>query len=200
MVFGAPHVRTGRVFADIEVVVVVAFVAGVEMENRGPQTQRRQQPRLEVVELGPAGRGTGQIQPPRPHGVGINGPHNALRIGVGAGTQVERLVLRRMDGVTSSISGAAGFSSAQTRRRRRPARPACPCRTTRPCGGVPRTDPGGVTKPVPNAVRRPSPTRRRSPSVRASPRTAGRAPTGRLPGPSRRTARAGPSRPPRTAA
>ena len=100
MVFGTPHGRTGRVFADVEVVVVVAFVAGVEMKDRRPQTQRRQQPRFEVVELCAARRRAGQVEAPRMHDVVIDRPHDAFGIGVGAGVQVERLVLGRMDGVT----------------------------------------------------------------------------------------------------
>jgi hypothetical protein len=78
---------------------VLAFMAGVEVEDRGAQAYRRQQPRLEVMELGPAGSGTGEIKSPRTHHVFIDDPHDALRIGVGASRQVERLVLRRMDGV-----------------------------------------------------------------------------------------------------
>src|ERR1700733_3636876 len=39
MVFGTPHSRTWRVFADVEVVVMVAFVTGAEVKDRRPQPQ-----------------------------------------------------------------------------------------------------------------------------------------------------------------
>ena len=76
---------------------MVAFVARVEVKDRGAQAQRRQQPGLEVMELGTARSGPGQVEPPRLHRVFVDGPHDALGIGVGAGNQVERFVLRRMD-------------------------------------------------------------------------------------------------------
>src|SRR5271165_480336 len=58
-----PHLRAGRVFTHVEVVVVVAFMTRVEMKDGGAQAQRRQQPRLEVVELSPSGGGTGDVEP-----------------------------------------------------------------------------------------------------------------------------------------
>src|SRR6516225_10982311 len=97
MVFGPPYLGARGVFADIEVIVVIAFMTRIEMKDGGAQSERRQQPRFEVMELGPARSGTGNVEPPRVHDVLVDGPHNALRIGVGAGDQVERLVLRRMD-------------------------------------------------------------------------------------------------------
>ena len=100
VVFGAPHLRPWRVFAYVEVKVMIAFMARVEVKDRGAQAQRRQQPRLEVMELGPAGSGPGHVEPPRTHRVLVDGPHNALRIGVGTRGQIERLALRWMDGVT----------------------------------------------------------------------------------------------------
>jgi hypothetical protein len=75
-------------------------MAGVEMKDRGPQPKRRQQPRLEVVKLCAAWRRAGQVQAPWAHDVIIDCPHNAFGIGVGAGVEVERLVLGRMDDVT----------------------------------------------------------------------------------------------------
>lgn len=62
MILGAPHLGPRRVFAHIQVVVVVAFVAGVEVKDRGAQAQRRQQPRFEVVKLGAAGGGAGDVE------------------------------------------------------------------------------------------------------------------------------------------
>src|ERR1700761_5440002 len=61
VVFGTPYGSTGRVFTDVQVIVVIAFVAGVEMKDRRPQTKRWQQPRLEVVELLAAGRRAGHV-------------------------------------------------------------------------------------------------------------------------------------------
>ncbi len=95
-----PRGRAGCVFANVEVVVVIAFIAWVGVKHRGPQTERGQQPRLEVVELGAAGGGSSDIQSPRAQDELIDGPDYALRVGVGTGSQVERLVLRRMDEAT----------------------------------------------------------------------------------------------------
>lgn len=98
VVHAVPAVAVTGVLADVEVVVLVAFVPGVEVEHRGTQAQRRQQPRLDVVELGPARRGTGHVEPPRVDGVHVDRADDALRIGVGRGCDVEDLVLGRMNG------------------------------------------------------------------------------------------------------
>ncbi len=97
VVDAVPAVAVTGVFADVKVVILVAFVAGVEVEHRGAQAQRRQQPRFDVVELGPAGRRTGHVEPPRVDGVHVDRADDAFRIGVGRGCDVEDLVLGRMD-------------------------------------------------------------------------------------------------------
>ena len=102
MILGVPDGLPRCEPADVEVEVLIAFVAGVEVEHRGPQPQRRQQPGLEVVELGPTGGRAGHVQAPRLDGVDVHGPHDALRIGVGAGRQVERLVFGSVDGAKTS--------------------------------------------------------------------------------------------------
>ena len=91
--------------ADVEVEVLIEFMAGVEVEHRGAQPQRRQQPGLDVVKLGPTGGGAGHVQAPRLYGVDVHSPHDALRIGVGAGQQVERLVFGSVDGAKTSGAG-----------------------------------------------------------------------------------------------
>jgi len=52
------------------------------------------------MELGPAGSGPRDVQPPWPYYVLVDGALDALRIGVGPAGQIERLVLRGMDDVT----------------------------------------------------------------------------------------------------
>jgi len=52
--------------------------------------------------LGPARRGPRHIKAPWPHGVLVDGPHDALWIGVGSGDQIERLVLGWVDGFSLS--------------------------------------------------------------------------------------------------
>jgi hypothetical protein len=100
MVFGTPHVTARCVFAHVEVEIVISFMTWAEVKDRGAQAYRWQQPRLEVVKLDPAGSGPGNVEAPRAHQILIDSPHNAFRIGVGAADQVERFVLRWMDGVT----------------------------------------------------------------------------------------------------
>ena len=39
VILGTPQIRTGCVFADVEVIVLVAFVAEVEVKDRRPQPQ-----------------------------------------------------------------------------------------------------------------------------------------------------------------
>src|ERR1700760_347390 len=124
MILGAPHIRTGSVFTYVE-----------------------------VVELRAPGRWAGQIKTPRLHNVVIHGPHDALGIGVGAAAQVERLVLGGVNGVPL-ISGEAGFSSGQSRRRTPSARRACPCRAARNGGCAARTDPEEAAWAAPDAERR----------------------------------------------
>ncbi len=87
-------------------------MTGVEVEHGGPQAQRRQQPRLQVVELRPAGRRSGHVQAPRLDGVDVDRPHDALGIGVGAGDQVERFVLGSVDGLRIVAPGAASAARA----------------------------------------------------------------------------------------
>ena len=60
------------------------------------------------MELGPAGRGPGQVEPPQVHRVLVDGSHDALGIGVGAGDQVERFVLRWMDDVSLATEPEPG--------------------------------------------------------------------------------------------
>ena len=96
VILGQPHVRAGGVPADIEVEVLIELVTRVEVEHRGPQVQRRQQPGLQVVELRPAGRRACHIEPPRVHGELLDTADDALRVGVGAGRQIEGLALRRV--------------------------------------------------------------------------------------------------------
>ena len=98
VVFSVPDGFTGSDLAHIEVVVLVAFIAGIEMEDVDTQPERRQQPRLQVVELRPAGRGPGHVEAPRPPVVvHVDRAHDALRVGVGAREQVERLAFGRVD-------------------------------------------------------------------------------------------------------
>ena len=54
------------------------------------------------MKLGPTGGGAGHVQAPRLYGVDVHRPHDALRIGVGAGQQVERLVFGSVDGAKTS--------------------------------------------------------------------------------------------------
>jgi excinuclease ABC subunit B len=105
VVLGVPGLPSRCEPADIELEVLIGFMAGVEMEHRGAQPQRRQQPGLHVVKLGPSRGGAGHVQAPRLDGVDVHSPHDALRIGVGAGAQVERLVLGSVDGVKTSGAG-----------------------------------------------------------------------------------------------
>ena len=65
VVFGLPALRADADLGDVEIEILIALVARVEVEDAGSQAQLRQQPRLEVSELGPAGRGPGQVQTPR---------------------------------------------------------------------------------------------------------------------------------------
>src|SRR6185295_6639022 len=102
VVLGVPRRGARRIPADTEVVVLVQLMAGVEVEYCRTQAQRRQQPRLYVVELRPAGRGSRHVQAPRLDSVDVDRPHDALRIGVGAGDQVERFVLGSVDGFKDS--------------------------------------------------------------------------------------------------
>ncbi len=50
------------------------------------------------MELRPTGGWSRHVEAPRLHDVDVDCPHDSLRIGVGAGDQVERLVLRSVDG------------------------------------------------------------------------------------------------------
>ena len=50
------------------------------------------------MELHPSRGRSRHVQTPRLEGVDVDGPHDALRIGVGAGHQVERFVLGSVDG------------------------------------------------------------------------------------------------------
>jgi excinuclease ABC subunit B len=59
MVLGLPPALGHGDGGDVEVVVLIALVAGVEVEDIGAQTQRRQQPRLQIVELRAARRRAG---------------------------------------------------------------------------------------------------------------------------------------------
>ena len=56
------------------------------------------------MELRAAGGGPRHVEPPWLDGVDVNSPHDALRIGVGAGYQVERFVFWRVD--VLSIGGS----------------------------------------------------------------------------------------------
>ncbi|KMO73706.1 UvrABC system protein B [Mycolicibacterium obuense] len=97
MVFAYPELRAGRVDADVEVEVLVSFMAGMEMEDGHPQVQRRQQPGLEVAELGPTRGGPGHVQPPGVQVVDVDDAHDAFRIGVGPGDEVEGLAFGWVD-------------------------------------------------------------------------------------------------------
>ncbi|KAA8969720.1 MAG: hypothetical protein F6Q13_02110 [Mycobacterium sp.] len=48
--------------------------------------------------MDPARRGARHVKTPRSHAVLVDGPHDALGIGVGSGDQIERLVLGWVDG------------------------------------------------------------------------------------------------------
>ena len=63
VVLGVPGGLSRCEPADVEVEVLIEFMAGVEMEHRGAQPQRRQQPGLHVVKLGPPGVGRAMYRP-----------------------------------------------------------------------------------------------------------------------------------------
>jgi excinuclease ABC subunit B len=60
------------------------------------------------VELFAPRRGPRQVQPPWSFGVEVDGPHDALRIGVGAGGDVECLAFWSVDGVSIGAGQAPG--------------------------------------------------------------------------------------------
>src|SRR5690606_20487583 len=97
VVVGVPDVAVAPELTDVDVAVLVAFVARREVEDRGPQTQVRQQPRLEVVELRVVGRSR-HVQPPLLDAVLVDSPHEALGVDVGLRGDVERLGLHGMRG------------------------------------------------------------------------------------------------------
>ena len=75
----------------------------------------------------------------RPHGcdgVDVHGPHDALRIGVGAGRQVERLVLGRVDAIKTTSGRTQGSGTEDVGPRFYPgeswlSQPNTPCWRTR---------------------------------------------------------------------
>ena len=82
VVLGLPHVVAPGEGADVDVVVLIALVVGVVVEDRRAQTEVGEQPRLQVVEL-PVIGGARHVQPPRFDAVVIDVADETLGVGVG---------------------------------------------------------------------------------------------------------------------
>ncbi len=77
VVVGVPDIAVAPELADVDVPVLVAFVARGEVEDRGPQAQVRQQPRFEIMELRVVGRSR-HVQPPLLDAVLVDRAHEAF--------------------------------------------------------------------------------------------------------------------------
>lgn len=112
MVLGLPPALGHGDGGDVEVAVLIALVAGIEVEDVGAQSQRRQQPGLQIVELVAARSRAGHVEAPGFQPVLLDRADDALRIGVCARDEVERLMLGRVDAHLHPASLGGGRSVA----------------------------------------------------------------------------------------